>query len=261
MRAPRPHVIQAARQRWHQLPDAYWTFLAAGFGERLGLLFYEGPTAMASFVARAPTRRLRRRLRGHGRAPLCHGPSRHSALRRAPDPAAETLLLDSPFRRPEHQFPARSHPTKNQCRIGRRARHRRRKGVLPRRALLRDRPPTRQRPRGGGDESARLGRAPSRRPAPRNSDTARRARSDRIVVGPVLVLTDEGPNIGLLGALVFPVGAALLTTGALWLRSLRPTWHMVLATSAGHVSFVSVHDRAWVEGFQQAVQLAMVARG
>lgn len=56
MRAPRPHVIQAARQRWHQLPDAYWTFLAAGFGERLGLLFYEGPTAMASFVARAPTR-------------------------------------------------------------------------------------------------------------------------------------------------------------------------------------------------------------
>lgn len=197
-----------------------------------------------------------------GRAPL---PWNHPSLAPliqlcvdAPDPAAETLLLDSPFEaaRAPVPSPRRTTPASVAAPDAEGEKEFFRDGhyfVTDRRlangrevvamsqlvsvALRREDPP-----RGTPMLLAGLGVIAS-------------------LLGPVLVLTDEGPDIGLFGPLVFLVGAALLTTGALWLRSLRPTWHVVLATSAGHVSFVSVYDRAWAEGFQQAVQLAMVARG
>lgn len=57
------------------------------------------------------------------------------------------------------------------------------------------------------------------------------------------------------------VGIVVLAVGILWLRALRPTYHVLLRSASGEARALSSKDREWVERVVKALNDAIVVRG
>ena len=57
------------------------------------------------------------------------------------------------------------------------------------------------------------------------------------------------------------LGLAAVVTGYLWFKSLKPTYHVVLASSSGETDALSSHEQGTIDKLIEAISAAIVARG
>ena len=85
-----------------------------------------------------------------------------------------------------------------------------------------------------------------------------------LLIGGVIVLLGglaafgSDAKTGVAGLLI---GAAILVGAVAWLKSLKPTFHLLLRSSSGEQKAMSTSDEKLINRIVQAVSEAIVARG